>query len=1054
MKKITSILSILLMTPLLSAQIIHVPADHSTIQAAINTAVTGDTVLVAEGTYLENINFKGKAITVASLLITDGDTSHVSKTIIDGSGATDPDSASVVYMISGEDSTSVLNGFTITGGGGTKMYVDGIDSYFIGGGGLFLTGGKIVNNKITGNIVESVDFHCNGGGIWGYGDGKNSFAIIRNNEIYNNQVTANLNGLGGGMLMAYTGSNALIEGNRIFKNIVTSKMNNAALGGGIFIPADSLWSESLIIRNNYIFENELTGAEMQGGGIYVEIHEFPEYIEKETSFLIYNNVIADNITQGVGGGIFVLDINNLGTGWTTPAIAVFNNTIVGNQAVQGAGIWSVGPRLLLFNNIFWNDLSVDGCVEVFCEDDPTYWIPKNNGVIHAYYNAIQEGYPGGGNIKSDPLLDSDEFSLLEGSKSAGAGVDSLYLNGYWFYAPNMDLTGIKRSLASEDHKIDLGALESSFEGEIPAHYSEHVINVPAEQSSIQAAIDAAADHDTVLVAPGIYYENIDFKGKAITVASHYAIETDEFHITNTVIDGSLPLIPDSASVVRMVSGEDTTSILKGFTITGGNGIKEETGNSGGGVFTLFSGGIIDHNIICNNHVTFEGIIGWAVGGGISASTQDDRTFIVRNNIVSDNSLASTDRSNGGGISLGGSNFRIEHNKIFNNVCDAQSGVSYGGGIGWWSFDPPGYDPHVRIANNEIYRNKVLSSAPDDHTTGGGIRLISTVPESEVDVYNNLIYDNSSVGSGGGIAFWGTNDAICRNNTVYNNKASRDGKSIYQNGGSVIFFNNIVWTSSNTKNQIVLYNGAGLANLHAHYNLIKGGWEGNSNFIGDPDLEEENFELYQSSLCVDRGTESFELNGDTYNAPAKDMDGKPRPHEGNTYTGVDLGALESDFELLDYFEMTFKQETGSGVCNVTVTLMAEGGVPPYSYYVDDVELESNIIEELCSGEYKFSIVDAMGAERSVTKTIVGIVDELSDDSAIHVYPNPANDRLTVESTFPGEQTLEIMNVNGQKVFSSQMNGTSTRIDLSEWNSGVYVLMIRSSESLYTGKIVKY
>ena len=75
---------VLMVLPLIS-QIRNVPADHSTIQEAINESVTGDTILVAEGTYFENINFNGRAVTLASQFLFDGDTSHISRTIIDGS---------------------------------------------------------------------------------------------------------------------------------------------------------------------------------------------------------------------------------------------------------------------------------------------------------------------------------------------------------------------------------------------------------------------------------------------------------------------------------------------------------------------------------------------------------------------------------------------------------------------------------------------------------------------------------------------------------------------------------------------------------------------------------------------------------------------------------------------------------------------------------------------------------------------------------------------------------------------------------------------------------
>lgn len=81
------------------------------IQTAINAASHGDTVLVEKGTYVENINFLGKAILLASHFIFDGLESSIDSTVIDGGG-----SGTVVTFDSGEDSSSVLRGFTITGG--------------------------------------------------------------------------------------------------------------------------------------------------------------------------------------------------------------------------------------------------------------------------------------------------------------------------------------------------------------------------------------------------------------------------------------------------------------------------------------------------------------------------------------------------------------------------------------------------------------------------------------------------------------------------------------------------------------------------------------------------------------------------------------------------------------------------------------------------------------------------------------------------------------------------------------------------------------------------
>lgn len=84
-------------------------------------------------------------------------------------------------------------------------------------------------------------------------------------------------------------------------------------------------------------------------------------------------------------------------------------------------------------------------------------------------------------------------------------------------------------------------------------------DVPGTYPTIQSAIQASTSGDTVLVAPGTYFENIDFLGKNIIVRSRDGANV-------TTIDGG-----QLASVVRFRSGESSNTALIGFTIRNGRG---------------------------------------------------------------------------------------------------------------------------------------------------------------------------------------------------------------------------------------------------------------------------------------------------------------------------------------------------------------------------------------------------------------------------------------------------------------------------------------------------
>jgi parallel beta-helix repeat protein len=146
--------------------VIEIPTDLPTIQEGIVWAAAGDTILVKEGTYYDNLRFYKRGVVVVSDgLFEQGslDTTVINRTIIDGSKLTrGADYGSVVYFSPGVDSSSTLTGFTIRGGTGSDVVV-GLDTR-TSGGGIFCDEGtspQITYNVITGNQAQH-----DGGGIY------------------------------------------------------------------------------------------------------------------------------------------------------------------------------------------------------------------------------------------------------------------------------------------------------------------------------------------------------------------------------------------------------------------------------------------------------------------------------------------------------------------------------------------------------------------------------------------------------------------------------------------------------------------------------------------------------------------------------------------------------------------------------------------------------------------------------------------------------------------------------------------------------------------------
>ncbi len=180
------------------------------------------------------------------------------------------------------------------------------------------------------------------------------------------------------------------------------------------------------------------------------------------------------------------------------------------------------------------------------------------------------------------------------------------------------------------------------------------LQVPDDYGTIQEAIEAAENGDLILVAPGLYLENIDFLGKAITVQS-----TGGPHVT--VIDGSARTLGfEFGSVVIFASGEGLDSVLDGFTLTGGSGSAPGDLTHGGGVYCTFSGPTIQNNIIRQNSVM-------GAGGGMYLLASQGAVLV--NNVLFENMAGAY----AGIILLDCSNITLTHNTLSRNESFSGAG---------------------------------------------------------------------------------------------------------------------------------------------------------------------------------------------------------------------------------------------------------------------------------------------------------------------------------------------------------------------------------------------
>jgi hypothetical protein len=344
------------------AATINVPADFATIQDAVNSASEGDEIVVAPGTYNENVTWTGTGLTLRG-------SGGAALTIIDGGGFGAPIRASSVL------SGVTVEGFTLTNGGGGDgggislvNVADGTIRNCIvrdnanpdaSGGGAYLNAGtylventNFINNSISGGgsggglYIESATVTINGGSFinnsnpMGSGGGIEVLDESATLTVSNALFTGNSaeDGSGGAIDVVF-GATLVVNGSTFTANGIgaTSNTFGGAIqaGDGTLVITNSVFTGNAdvavstgaagSITSSTFTDNLVAGG--SGGGISLTL--------VDQSFTISNCTFTRNTADGgSGGGIFISGNAGVGTATIVGCAFVDNSTPGGS----GAGI--------------------------------------------------------------------------------------------------------------------------------------------------------------------------------------------------------------------------------------------------------------------------------------------------------------------------------------------------------------------------------------------------------------------------------------------------------------------------------------------------------------------------------------------------------------------------------------------------------------------------------------------------------------------------------------------------------------------------------------------
>ena len=771
--KIIPLLIFLIFNNAINAETINVPGSYSTIQAAINASSDFDTVLVSAGFYQENIDFSGKNIVLTSTYIIDQDSAIISSTIIDGG-----QDGSVVIFENNENDNAIIEGFTIQNGNGYFADPDGNGTFYTYGGGIYCKGSSPIIKDLI--ITNNSGDEGGGGGI---------FLYEASPSIIGCFITGNsTDDVGGGLYARY--SNVSISDTKFISN-------EADLGSGCY-----LRNESIPTLTNVDFISNI--AANSGGGILL----------KDNADAIMTNIkVVSNIAEGLGGGIYLNNADPsidyalvaLNAGSAGGGIYIRNNsdpvfnhmTVAYNSSgFDDSGVYlRDDSNLLVLNSIFWENGEsqfyfrdsgdeVELAISYSLVQNDQDGVDQNNNGDLDWGDGMITGEPYFCNGEAGDYTVRENSNVLDGSSEGGlvgflgAGCGPINTGPVWYVS----------ELGNDSSD---GSIESPL-------------------ASIQTAIDASVDGDTVRLFPGQYIEVFDFQSKQIVLESRSEELVNDSLVAQTIISAG----PLGGSCIELVGVDAANVEIKNMTFSGGQS------QIGGGVYIENSTPRLSGIIIEKNSAE--------VGGGL---------YLNQSNVELSNIKIYDNGSNfGGGIYATGSIVKLIDVSIDSNLA-------------YWGAGIYSEDSNFDIENSELILNHAYVEGGAIYQSGNSILISGTA-----------VTGNIGLDFGGALVCYNGLLDI-QNSTVAGNDANY-GSALNLREAALSMKNSIFW--ENGENSFYVSAGSQSSMITVEYSNFYGGEEylssssntivnwGIGNINSDPlfcNPGENNFGLQENSICL-------------------------------------------------------------------------------------------------------------------------------------------------------------------------------------------------------------